>query len=133
MYDYEEYITTHVKALEKTQMPALSFIVPTMYRNGLPTPDDLAEIKKLNINPFAAIETALLPVIGLKMMPVSLFSIAEKINPDNKDFVLDSVRYTKDILTEVMNKNNGITTAFNMDETPNPIEEIMKPIDDEMI
>lgn len=133
MYDYENYIETHAEALEKTNIPLVSFVAPAMYRSELPKGEEADEIKKMKLSPFSAIEIALAPVIGLKLLPVSLFCITDQINPENKQLALDSIRYTTEMLTEIMAKANGKPEVFNMDDSPNAKEEVVKPLDEELL
>ena len=133
MYDYELFIETHAAALEKTQIPAVSLVAPAMYRKELPQGEDAEEIKKLSMNPYAAIEMALAPVIGLKLMPVSLFCITNQINPENKEFVLDAIRYTEEYLNQIISKTNSSAEKFDMDNTPDVKEILAQTDSDDML
>lgn len=133
MYDYEQFIDTHSAELEKNQIPGVSLVGPAMYRSGMPVGEDAVEIKKLQMNPYNAVELAMAPVVGLKLMPVSLFCITDRINPDNKELILDAVRYTEEELTQLVNASKGIKNVMDMDLAPNLKEEIAKPLEDDML
>lgn len=79
-YDYEPWLKIHTnsKAFETVKMPNVSMIVPALYQKR-PTDQELAELKEINLHPFAAVEFALAPFFSLRLVDINTFCISDKV------------------------------------------------------
>lgn len=73
-YDFEPWLEKQAKALEATRMPAVTMITPALYRK-LPTAKELEELKAEKVHPFRAVEIALAPVMGVRLLDAEVFSL----------------------------------------------------------
>ena len=80
-YDYVDWFEMHLEQLEKTPIPKMALIVPSLYRNEIPNAEKLDEFKRNHINPFRATEISAAPVVGLKFLGVDVFCIDSDIKP----------------------------------------------------
>ena len=77
MYNFNEWLTKHGNALKTNPMPRVSFIVPALFREKVPTEDEL-DFGDLNTNdPFSATEMALAEFLMVRFVDVSKFSVVE--------------------------------------------------------
>lgn len=73
LYDLDEWLWEHYKALEKTRIPAVTFIVPSIYRNRKPTTEELEKEGVKDMDPFVALEFVLSDAIGLSVVDTHRF------------------------------------------------------------
>lgn len=73
-YDFEPWLEKQAQALEKTRIPAVTIISPAIYRK-LPTDEEMAALKAEKLHPFRALEIALAPVVGVRLLDAEVFSI----------------------------------------------------------
>lgn len=118
MYDYGKLLTAHDGLFVKTPCPEVSFIVPMIYMGGKPTKEVILELSKIGHSPFEATRLALAKYLCLRIQPVSLFSITDRINPENKDMVLDKLSLTEENITEIIAKQDGTAVKPTEKEEP---------------
>lgn len=82
MYDYYEWLEIHSLngKLKKTTCPEVTMIGPALYFKGKPTIQDIQATNAAKISAFRAMEITAGPLIGLKLFPIDLFSMALKLN-----------------------------------------------------
>jgi hypothetical protein len=86
-YDYQSWLKIHhdSHAFEKVKMPEVSVISPALYQR-YPSEQELAELKEMNVHPFAAVELTMSPFFTLRLTDVSVFCISKEIlEAKNKD------------------------------------------------
>lgn len=77
MYDFNTWLTEHQERLKDKQIPRIPFIVPALYWNGIPTPEE-TEIEDVGqIDPFAALEMLLAEYVMLHMVEPKFFSLID--------------------------------------------------------
>jgi hypothetical protein len=80
-YHWGYWIDMHKDAFLETQMPGVTLMAPATYERR----PDLAALKAAgNMHPFHALEVSVAPIVGLRLMPVSMFSIYDgiKVQPE---------------------------------------------------
>lgn len=77
LYHFADWMTTHCRDFEHTQIPGVTVIAPKLHREGQQafTSKDLGEGLE-HLDPYEAIEIAHAPLLGLEWEPVELFCIA---------------------------------------------------------
>lgn len=73
LYDIDEWLWAHYKELEKTKIPSVTFIVPSIYRNKKPTQEELEKEGGKDVDPFVALEFVLAETLGLTVVPTHNF------------------------------------------------------------
>lgn len=80
-YDYVPWYEMHLDAIQETPIPGVTLIAPALYFNAVPNQQEMDELAKDKIHPFHATEVASAPVISLKLLNVSTFSVDSDIKP----------------------------------------------------
>lgn len=75
-YHWGYWVDMHKDGFLETQMPGLTLLAPATYERR----PDLAALKAAGeMHPFHALELSVAPILGLRLMPVSMFSIYDGI------------------------------------------------------
>lgn len=76
-YEYGDWLDFHSKneAIRKIPLTTLTLIVPEIFFARMPNSQELNEIRNGKFDPFGNMEVIFAPIIGLKTMPASVFSI----------------------------------------------------------
>ncbi|WP_233874975.1 hypothetical protein [Paraburkholderia adhaesiva] len=77
MYDYEEWLHMHGEAFSKTSLADVNVIVPAIYFNRRPDEKTFDELVRDGAHPFAAITMLTSGFVGLELIDVKYFSIAD--------------------------------------------------------
>lgn len=84
MYDWREWLEMHKGYFEKRGIPSVSLIAPQLFVERPPTPE---EQREFGTGPegdvFAITERTMAPLLRLKFMPASLFSIIDEVEKEN--------------------------------------------------
>jgi len=83
-YEYEDWMNIHAEAFKQTRLPEVTMFVPALYFNKKPTPEELEKTIKTAAHPLRAIEMLASPLIGLRLIDVSNFSIVSNKVRDGK-------------------------------------------------
>lgn len=75
VYDHQEWMTTHAQAFIETRLPEVTMYVPALYFENTPTTEELEKLYKEAAHPMIALEMLASPIIQLKVIDVSFFSI----------------------------------------------------------
>lgn len=79
MYDYDAWMSMHAKGFEKVRCPQVALFAPAMFfKDELPDPEELGELRNENMHPFRAVEAGASPLIELSLLDVSYFSIIDR-------------------------------------------------------
>lgn len=76
MYEYENWMNVHSEAFKRCRLPTVMLMAPAIYFNKVPTKEELERELKESMHPLRALEWLASPIIELKLMDVTLFSIA---------------------------------------------------------
>ena len=93
MYDYDSWLSLHIKELEKLKPKELTVSVPAIYFVGKPTKEKLLEMTDGKISPhyepFKAVETLLGLMMDIQILDTKLFCLdpegLSKIKPRDKE------------------------------------------------
>jgi hypothetical protein len=77
MYEYEEWLHMHGEAFGKTSLADVNVIVPAIYFNHRPDEKTFDELVRNGAHPFAAITMLTSGFVGLELIDVKYFSIAD--------------------------------------------------------
>lgn len=77
VYDFNHWLTQNEKALGSTRLPRNLILAPSLYWNETPESDQVEVDELGKVNPFAALELALVEYLGLHFQPVAYFSLIE--------------------------------------------------------
>lgn len=78
-YDYDSWMSLHAKGFEKIRCPQVALFAPAMFfKDELPDPDALGELRNENMHPFRAVEAGASPLIELSLLDVSYFSVVDR-------------------------------------------------------
>ena len=77
MYEYKDWLEFHAesKALEKHPCTEVGLLVPSIFFNHMPTPQDQKKLLKHKMTPFEALEFLAKPFVSLKVIRTSVFSM----------------------------------------------------------
>ena len=78
-YDFADWLHIQQNNLVSKPIPAVIFIAPSLYYDCEPSEEKIAEFKRDNLNPFKTMELSIAPLIGLKIIDTSVFSISKKM------------------------------------------------------
>jgi hypothetical protein len=70
MYNAEEWLNHHMKALERTPMPEVMLLTPALYHVRKPSPEELAKIVAESMHPLQAFEFMMAFFVELKLIDV---------------------------------------------------------------
>lgn len=107
MYDYEKFIVAHEAKFAECRMPNVSLVAPEMFKAKVPSKEEMAELKMAQYNPFRITERSLAVAIGLKLMPISLFCINERLTKEDKNLLLKRISYTEEQIMEAIEVTGG--------------------------
>lgn len=74
-YDYEEWLEMHTEAFKSVRLPDINMFAPAIYFNKKPTETELEELVRTSMHPMRAIEVLAAPIIGLRLLDASVFSV----------------------------------------------------------
>lgn len=75
MYDYSSWLEAHAEHFKTYKLPDVELYAPAMYFGRVPTKEEQAEIKATKKDSFTLMELGSCIYIGLKLIPVSFFSL----------------------------------------------------------
>jgi hypothetical protein len=77
MYDFNTWLVKQEERLKTTQIPTIPFIVPALYANAVPTPEETVVEDLGEVDPFAALEMVLAEYVMLHMVEPKFFSLVD--------------------------------------------------------
>ncbi|WP_233874268.1 hypothetical protein [Paraburkholderia adhaesiva] len=77
MYDYEEWLDMHEQAFHRTSLADINVVVPALYFNHRPDEATLQKFVHDGSHPFAAMTILTSAFVGLELIDVRYFSIAQ--------------------------------------------------------
>jgi hypothetical protein len=81
LYDAEEWLNTHMRALEARPIPEVMLLSPMLFHRHKPSPEKLAEIIEESCHPFLATQAMVRPLIQLDLIEVSHFCVIKDEQP----------------------------------------------------
>lgn len=120
MYDWVEWLDKHKAFFENDGMPGVTLVVPEIFKEAVPTQDDIDRLELNKHNPFRMTETICARMFRLKHMPISLFSLHEGITKDTAKTLVDRVSVTQADIEEYLNKHHPKATLVR----ENPLPEV---------
>lgn len=78
-YDFADWLHKQQQNLVAKPMPAVIMIAPSLYYDKEPSEEKIAEFKRDKLNPFKTMELSIAPLLGLKIIDTSVFSISKKM------------------------------------------------------
>ena len=75
MYDYSRWLEAHAESFKTFKMPDVELYGPAIYFGRVPTKEEEAEFKVTKKDAFTLMELGSCMYIGLKLIPVSFFSL----------------------------------------------------------
>lgn len=80
MYDFAYWAQRHYESFPKDPLPALTMFAPSIFLDGVPTPEMLTEFGiRADASPTRLVEVAMAEFLGLDLMPTYFFSL---LRPD---------------------------------------------------
>jgi hypothetical protein len=77
MYEYEAWLDMHAEAFRRISLADINVIAPAIYFNGKPDGKTLQELVRDGAHPFAAMTMLTSGFVGLELIDVKYFSIAD--------------------------------------------------------
>lgn len=77
MYEYEDWLNSHAETFKTVRFPEVVLFVPALYFQTVPTEEELEKLIKEAGHPMAAVESLISPIVELKLINPSIFSIIE--------------------------------------------------------
>lgn len=109
MYDWLEWIDSHREYFEKRGVPEVTLFAPQLFAERPPTPEEHHRFGDgENGDVFRITERIFAPLIRLKLMPVSLFSMIEEIDKSTAKHRLLNVLPSAEALAEAVEHVSGI-------------------------
>jgi hypothetical protein len=121
-YNWVNWMNKHKAFFEKRGIPNLTLVVPEMFYDEVPTEEDIHRLELRKHNPFKMTEEITAPLIRLKHMPVSLFSIHEAITKTTAETIIKRVEVTQEDIEEFLAKSHP--KAKLVQETPLPVVDL---------
>ena len=88
-YTYKDWLYMHRDAFDRYLCPHVTLVVPQIFQSGMIDNEGMMLCKQMGKSPFELAEEALANLIRLKIMPVSLFCVNEKMTKEKAaDIVL---------------------------------------------
>ncbi len=88
-YSYKDWLYMHREEFDRHLCPHVTLVVPQIFQSGMIDNEGMMICKQMGKSPFELAEEALANLIRLKIMPVSLFCVNEKMTKDKAaDIVL---------------------------------------------
>lgn len=119
MYDWINWVDKHKKFFETKGIPGTTIIVPEIFADAVPSQEDIDRLELRKKSPFRMTEEITATMFRLKHMPVSLFSIHEKITQDKAAEIAKRVQVTESDIEEYLNKNHPKATLIHDTPLPN--------------
>lgn len=126
-YDWVNWVDKHKEFFEQRGIPGVTVVVPELFYDAIPTPDDIDRLNLKKQNPFTMAETATAALFRLKHMPVSLFSIHEGIKKENAADVAARMAVTEQDILDYLNKNHPKATLVR--DNPLPVVDLSAEYD----
>lgn len=76
LYDFNSWLEMHQHELLNNKMPTVTFVAPALYKDYIPTTEELDLPDKDVTSAFAAVELALVDTIDLRLQDATFFSLA---------------------------------------------------------
>ena len=123
MRDWTGWLNHHKAFFEKQGLPQLTIVAPELFADEAPSPEELINLGFRNLNPFDETAKAVAPLFRLKFMPISLFSIHERITKENSPGIVSTVLVTEPEITAYINDNHPTAVIIKEDPLPIPVLE----------
>lgn len=120
MRDWISWLNIHKAFFEKQGLPKLTVVAPQLFADTAPTHDELINLGFRNLDPFDETAKAVAPLFRLKFMPVSLFSIHERITKENIPGIVSTVLVTEPEITAYINDNHPEAVVIKDNPLPTP-------------
>lgn len=120
MRDWAGWLNNHKSFFEVKGLPELTVVTPQLFADDAPGYDELVKLGFRNLDPFEETTKAVAPLFRLKFMPVSLFSIHERVTKDNIPGIVNSVMVTEPEITAYINDNHPGAVVVKEDPLPIP-------------
>lgn len=78
VYEYGSWLNLHADAFKQTRLPEVTMFVPAIYFIKVPTSEELEDTVKGAAHPLRAIELLASPIVDLKLIDITYFSILSK-------------------------------------------------------
>lgn len=117
-YDWVRWAAKHKKFYETKGTPQLSIVVPEIFFDDVPTPEDIQNLQMKKQNPFKMTVEITKAMFRLTHMPSSLFSIHESITKDNAGILAQRAGITHTDIEEYLSKT--YPEANLVSDTPLP-------------
>lgn len=125
MRDWAGWLECHKAFFEKQGLPKLTIVTPELFADDAPSYDELIKLGFRNLNPFDETTKAVAPLFRLKFMPVSLFSIHERITKENIPGIMSTVTVTESDITAYISDNHPEAVITKLDPLPVPNLEVL--------
>lgn len=126
-YDWVNWVDKHKEYFEKQGIPNVTFVVPELFYDAIPTQDDIDRLSLKKQNPFTMTEQVTAALFRLKHMPVSLFSIHEGIKKENAADIAERMAITEQDIKDYLNKNYPKATLVH--DNPLPVVDLSSEYD----
>jgi hypothetical protein len=103
-YDWINWVDKHKPFFEKKGIPGVTVVVPEIFYEAVPTTEDIDRLDMKKKNPFRMTEEIVAPLFRLKHMPISLFSINEKITKESAAEIVQRVQVTEADIMDYLDK-----------------------------
>lgn len=103
-YGWVHWVAMYKSYFEKNGCPEMAYITPELFFDVVPTQEQIADMVSKEQNPFTMNEDLTARMFRLKHMPVSLFSMHEKITKENAGRMAQFASITEDDIKEYLDK-----------------------------
>lgn len=117
-YDWLTWMDKHKAFFEKKGIPTMTLVVPELFMNAIPTPEEVEQLEMKKHNPFVMMETLAASMFRLKHMPISLFSIHEAITSTSAKSIVDRVTVTEEDIRAYLDKHHPEKVIVKEDPLP---------------
>lgn len=121
-YNWIDWMNKHKAFFEKKGIPGVVLVVPEIFYEAVPTEEDIHRLQLRKHNPFKMTEEITAPLVRLKHMPVSLFSIHEAITKTTAQDIVKRVTVTQEDIEAFLAKS--YPKAKLVQETPLPVVDL---------
>jgi hypothetical protein len=121
-YNWIDWMNKHKAYFEKKGIPGVVLVVPEIFYETVPTEEDIHRLNMRKHNPFKMTEEITAPLVRLKHMPVSLFSIHEAITKNTASDIVKRIEVTQEDIEEFLAKS--YPEAKLVQETPLPVVDL---------
>lgn len=117
-YDWVYWANEHKSFFEKSGIPGVTIVVPELFLDEAPDPDEINRLGLRHVNPFEEATRITAAMFRLKHMPVSLYSIHERLTKENAAAQMDRIAVTQEDIEAYLNKSHPKATLIRDDPLP---------------